>query len=153
MKYLAMVLLAFLAASACGSSPDRSQKVPAASSTTAPNLGLQTKQTFDRPNQGVGLDGNTTAHKPDSTAASKPTPTTRPGKRPARPTPGPDYEDPRRIQAGIGYEEMVRRFGPPSIKITAHSGRSTLSYSKRPTLVQVEVQDGRVISVTETRSE
>ena len=56
-------------------------------------------------------------------------------------------EDPRRIPHGISYDEMVRRFGPPSIAVTDGPGRSSLSYTGRASRVQVEMQDGRVISV------
>ena len=57
------------------------------------------------------------------------------------------YEDPRRIPAGIDYAEMVRRFGPPSMRVTDSPTRTTYSYSKLKTQVQVEVQNGRVVSV------
>lgn len=59
----------------------------------------------------------------------------------------PPLEDPRRIPQGIGYDEMVRRFGPPSIAVTDGPGRSSLSYTGRASRVQVEMQDGHVISV------
>jgi len=59
----------------------------------------------------------------------------------------PAYEDPRRIPSGIDYAEMVRRFGPPSIVVTDSPTRTTYSYAKLRTQVQVEVQNGRVVSV------
>jgi hypothetical protein len=59
----------------------------------------------------------------------------------------PPLEDPRRIPQGISYDEMVRRFGPPSIAVTDGPGRSSLSYTARSSRVQVELQDGHVISV------
>jgi hypothetical protein len=36
------------------------------------------------------------------------------------------YEDPRHIEAGIGYEELVRRFGSPSMEVTTRPGGRTL---------------------------
>ena len=60
------------------------------------------------------------------------------------PAPAPVYEDPRLIQAGMEYDEMVRRFGPPSMMVTAAPGVSTLWYSGRETSYQVEVKDGKV---------
>ena len=61
---------------------------------------------------------------------------------------GPVYEDPRRIPAGIPYSEMVRRFGPPTMRVTDSPGRTTYSYSKLKMQVQVEIQNGKVVSVT-----
>lgn len=62
------------------------------------------------------------------------------------------YENPKLIQAGIGYNEMIRRFGKPSLKITRGAGRSTLTYSERNRHFQVEVEDGQVIAVAEVKS-
>jgi major membrane immunogen (membrane-anchored lipoprotein) len=59
----------------------------------------------------------------------------------------PAYEDPRKIPAGIEFKEMVRRFGPPTMVIKDGPERTTYSYSKLKTQVQVEVQDGKVVSV------
>ena len=65
---------------------------------------------------------------------------------PAKP-PERVYEDPRRIPAGIEYSEMVRRFGPPSMKVTDTPLRTTFAYSRLKTQVQVEVQNGKVVAV------
>lgn len=59
----------------------------------------------------------------------------------------PVFEDPRKIPAGIQYAEMVRRFGPPSMIVVDSPARTTFSYSKLKTQVQVEVQNGKVVSV------
>lgn len=59
----------------------------------------------------------------------------------------PLYEDPQKIPSGIQYSEMVRRFGPPTMKVTDSPGRTTYSYSKLKTQVQVEIQNGKVVSV------
>jgi hypothetical protein len=66
---------------------------------------------------------------------------------PAKPANSPAFEDPRQIPAGINYSEMVRRFGPPSMKVVDSPARTTYSYSKVKTQVQVEVQNGKVVSV------
>lgn len=63
-------------------------------------------------------------------------------------TRGPVYEDPRRIPRGIEYSEMVRRFGPPTMRVTDSPARTTYSYSKLKMQVQVEIQNGKVVSVT-----
>lgn len=59
----------------------------------------------------------------------------------------PVYEDPRRIPAGMQYSEMVRRFGPPTMRVTDSPLRTTYSYSMLKMQVQVEIQNGKVISV------
>jgi hypothetical protein len=63
------------------------------------------------------------------------------------PPPPPTYEDAALIEKGIGYEELLRRFGSPALKI---SGMSTLtmSYLTKSGPVQVELEDGKVVSVT-----
>lgn len=74
----------------------------------------------------------------------KPVAVKRPHPKPPR---APVYEDPQKIPAGLAYGDMVRRFGPPTMKVTDSPGRTTYSYSKLKTQVQVEVQNGKVISV------
>jgi hypothetical protein len=69
------------------------------------------------------------------------------GKRPKPARRPPVLEDPRKIAAGIDYGEMVRRFGPPNMKVIDSPVRTTFSYSRPKTQVQVEVQNGRVVSV------
>ena len=64
----------------------------------------------------------------------------------------PLYEDPRTIPSGIQYSDMVRRFGPPTMKVTDSPGRTTYSYSKLKTQVQVEVQNGKVVSVVSSNT-
>ncbi|MBZ5578289.1 MAG: hypothetical protein LAP40_17130 [Acidobacteriia bacterium] len=59
------------------------------------------------------------------------------------------FDDPRRIQAGTTYREMVRRFGPPSMRVVVGPDRISYSYASRKSRVQVEVQGGKVISVEE----
>ena len=67
---------------------------------------------------------------------------------PPKPHREPAFEDPRQIPAGIEYRDMVRRFGPPSMRVNDGPARTTFSYSKLKTQVQVEVQNGKVVSVT-----
>lgn len=64
-----------------------------------------------------------------------------------KPPSPPAYEDPQKIPAGIKYSEMVRRFGPPSMKVADSPSRATFSYYKLNIQVQVEVQNGKVVSV------
>jgi hypothetical protein len=57
------------------------------------------------------------------------------------------YENPQQIPVGVGYEELVRRFGPPSMSISTGAGRTTLSYLGHDGAVEVELDGGRVITV------
>ena len=66
-----------------------------------------------------------------------------PGKLPRVPA----FEDPRKIPSGIEYSEMVRRFGPPTMRINDGPSQTTYSYSKLKTQVQVEVRNGKVVAV------
>jgi hypothetical protein len=64
----------------------------------------------------------------------------------------PALEDPRGILADMTYEELVRRFGPPSLSATASASHSTLSYLWRQAQFQIELENGRVIAVGEAGS-
>ena len=66
--------------------------------------------------------------------------------------PPPSFEDAAQIEKGIGYEELLRRFGPPAIKIATGSDAQTMSYASNGSVVQVEVQGGTVISVAKVKS-
>jgi hypothetical protein len=105
----------------------------------------------------------TTVYMPSSSpraAASRPA-TQKTAKSSARgafepdappPPPPPDYEDPRQIQAGIGYQELVRRFGPPSLQVTDDESSTTLTYLTKTGPVQVQFSDGKVTSAPKPRS-
>jgi hypothetical protein len=62
------------------------------------------------------------------------------------PTPAPNWEDPGGIETGLAYEDLVRRFGPSSMAITAGTERS-LTYLGKDGIFQVKVQDGVVTSI------
>jgi hypothetical protein len=47
----------------------------------------------------------------------------------------------------MDYAEMLRRFGPPTMRINDGPARTTYSYAKLKTQVQVEVRNGKVVSV------
>lgn len=64
---------------------------------------------------------------------------------PGKPVRG--FEDPRRIVAGLEYNDMVRRFGPPNMRVVDGPGRTSLSYSSKRSRVQVELENGKVVSV------
>ena len=60
--------------------------------------------------------------------------------------PQPNWEDPSGVEPGLGYEDLVRRFGPPAMAITNSSERS-LTYRGKDGVFQVEVRDGVVTSI------
>ena len=71
---------------------------------------------------------------------------TEPSHTNASPSPAPNWEDPAGIALGVAYEELVRRFGPSSMAITAGAERS-LTYRGKDGMFQVKVQDGVVTSI------
>jgi outer membrane biosynthesis protein TonB len=81
--------------------------------------------------------------EPEATEAPKAASVKHPAPKPRVPV----FEDPRKIPTGIQFAELVRRFGPPSMKVVDGPARTTFSYSKLKTQVQVEVQNGKVVSV------
>jgi len=64
----------------------------------------------------------------------------------ASPEPLPNWEDPSGVEPGLGYEELVRRFGPSTMAITNSDGRS-LTYRGKDGVYQVEVRDGVVATI------
>ena len=136
-----------------------------AATTTAPalNLGNSIKGVFDTVNKTIepnrGVSGSGSAARSSLSTTAKRTPRSGQsaglaGKKsaPAEVTqsatqPTKAYEDPAQIRAGIEYDEMVRRFGPPSMSMTTEEGKRALSYSSQGGLVQVEVEGGKVVSV------
>ena len=57
---------------------------------------------------------------------------------------GRSYEDPRLIQPGLEYDELVARFGPPAMEMTTEPGHRSLMYAGIYGTSFVEVQDGKV---------
>jgi hypothetical protein len=56
------------------------------------------------------------------------------------------WEDPSGIETGLSYDELLRRFGRPSLAITSETGR-TLTYSGKGGAYHVELEDEKVASV------
>jgi hypothetical protein len=59
----------------------------------------------------------------------------------------PSFEDPAGIQEAMEYDEVRRRFGPPSAKVTSGAGEETLYYSRKDLAVEVTVRNGKVTHV------
>jgi len=71
-----------------------------------------------------------------------PTPPEKVAPSPSEPT----YEDPAGIRVGLAYDELLARFGPPSLEIIAGPGARSLDYITKDGGVRVECQDGKVIA-------
>src|ERR1022692_136097 len=69
---------------------------------------------------------------------------------PAPVTMGPAkiYEDPLGIRAGMANEELVRRFGPPSLEVIGASNGRLLTYSGKNGIIQLELRNEKVTLVS-----
>jgi len=61
------------------------------------------------------------------------------------------WEDPGGIEAGLTYQEMVRRFGPPAMEITSDEGKSVVYAGKGGTF-HIDVQGDQVTSVRKPKA-
>jgi hypothetical protein len=73
---------------------------------------------------------------------------------PARNTAPPDksapakpYEDIKKAETGLEYDELVDRFGPPSLEVAGATGEKKLTYAGKEGPTQIEVKDGKVASI------
>jgi hypothetical protein len=62
-------------------------------------------------------------------------------------TPAVSYEDPAGIQEGMDNAELLRRFGPPSMKYSSTAGEQTLCYTRPDHSLDVQLRDGKVASI------
>jgi hypothetical protein len=84
--------------------------------------------------------------QPPAATMAKPADKTPSTTASASPEPPPNWEDASGIERGLGYEELVRRFGPPAMAITNSAERS-LTYRGKEGVFQVEVRDGVVVAI------
>jgi len=84
--------------------------------------------------------------QPPAATTAKPAAKTPTTTASASPEPPPNWEDPSGVEPGLGYEELVRRFGPPAMAITNSAERS-LTYRGKDGVFQVEVRDGAVAAI------
>ena len=126
--------------------------IASAQATVEYGLGAARAATTTAPAAGIGkalsglagkLDGTTKAPQPDSAARPSATPPGTPGT--AAP-PAKKWEDPSAIETGLAYDELLRRFGPPSLEITGETGKM-LTYSSRDGAFHIGVEDGQVTSI------
>ncbi len=57
------------------------------------------------------------------------------------------YEEPGKIEDGISYSDLLKRFGPPTLQITGDDGARTLTYLGKGGNAELVVRDGKVGSV------
>jgi hypothetical protein len=70
------------------------------------------------------------------------------GAKPAAPAkPAPIYEDIKKVEVGLEYDELIRRFGPPALEVENVGGGKKLTYSSKAGSTQLEVKDGKVAAV------
>jgi len=62
------------------------------------------------------------------------------------PIPPPVWEDAAGIETGMAYDDLVRRFGPPTMSISNTAGKS-FTYRGKSGWYQVDVRDGAVSSI------
>jgi len=95
-----------------------------------------------RPARPAGADEAQT-----SAAIVAPTPASTPPQVPAV-----TYEDPAGIKEGMDYAEVLRRFGPPSMKLATTAEEQTLCYSGADGNVDAQLREGKIVSVRRTGS-
>jgi len=71
---------------------------------------------------------------------------------PAPAAPPKVYEDPLNIKAGLSYDDLISRFGPPSMEFSSGNDSRTLTYAVKAGAIQVECQGGKVASVAKPNS-
>ncbi|HWB85839.1 MAG TPA: hypothetical protein VG675_16980 [Bryobacteraceae bacterium] len=126
-----------------------------AATTTSPARGIGSSMSGIWSNVGKTIDsgqsnstGSATTVTPSHTAKSA---RTKAGSKRA-PATAVAYEDASSIRAGMTYEELTKRFGPPSMSVTSGPGRKTLRYSGKRGQTELELQDGKVVSVNTTEA-
>jgi hypothetical protein len=77
------------------------------------------------------------APRSEATATKMDAPPAQPARR---------YEDPSQIPVGMGYEELLGKFGPPVLEFTTGPSSKTLSYLGKSGAVQIELVQDKVSS-------
>ena len=63
------------------------------------------------------------------------------------PKPAVVYEDPAGITTGMGWGELLSRFGEPAMKVTSGAASESLTYETKERSVDVEMRGGKVYSL------
>jgi len=57
------------------------------------------------------------------------------------------YWDPKPIQAGLAYDDLLQQAGPPVLELTTAPGRKSLMYlAKDGAITRIDMLDGRVLA-------
>ena len=105
-------------------------KGPAANRASAASSASATRATPP-----AAADGANPALVPSTPASASPS------------APAVSYEDPAGIKEGMDYTEVLRRFGPPSMKMTSADGEQTLCYTRPDHSLDVQLRDGKVAAI------
>jgi hypothetical protein len=103
-----------------------------------------------------GADGGTSSSQQVSAAPTRRSKTAAAGAVPnsgpavEKAVPAIVYEDPALIKVGMEFAEINKRFGPPAMKLTTGGGQETLSYAAKEHSLDVEMRDGKVVSIQKT---
>jgi len=138
----------------------------AAQATVESGLGAARAVTTTAPARGIGksmsglagsldkaLKGGQQGSNEQPAAPASARPAAKTGSTSPKTSPPPvvTWEDPSGIEPGLAYDELVRRFGPSSLAITAGAERS-LTYPGKDGVFQVKVQDGVVTAIEKPKS-
>ena len=65
----------------------------------------------------------------------------------APPVPAKNYEDIARAEVGLAYDDLVERFGPPSLEVAGSGETRKLTYAGKAGSTQIEVKEGKVSAI------
>jgi hypothetical protein len=65
--------------------------------------------------------------------------------------PAKTYEDIKKAEAGLAYDDLIERFGPPALEVAGAGGVKKLTYSSKNGSTQIEVKDGKVAAINTTK--
>jgi hypothetical protein len=127
----------------------------AAQSMVGYGLGAAGASTATAPARGIGKTmgkawentGKTVKSETPGTVSRRSRSTRTSTESKAKAAPLVNYEDPGKIEAGLTYADLIRRFGPPSMQITAEDGACTLTYLGKGVQAELVVKDSKVGSV------
>jgi hypothetical protein len=58
------------------------------------------------------------------------------------------YEDIKKAETGLAYDDLLKRFGPPALELEGTDGGKTLTYSGKEGSTRIEVKDGKIATIT-----
>jgi hypothetical protein len=67
--------------------------------------------------------------------------------------PAKTYEDIKKAEVGLAYDELITRFGPPAMEIAAGEGVQKLTYSSKEASTRIEVKDGKVATINVVKTQ